>query len=194
MNSASSLPKYVQALATSFGVELRPSGMVAMNGFSFSFFPRNRSVLEWVSNKIRRGLANLQASAQRNNGTNRGEPDPVWRKLDSHSLGGVDHGSLRCVVPRQPGSWSNPSCGSDGDEAATILLLLHDRDDHIGGVVDGLDVDAEDEVEVFVCHGVGWLEGKSVDATSLKPLAHLIPVRRTSIVDDDIDLSVLLDG
>lgn len=52
MNSASSLPKYVQAFATSFGVELRPNGIVAMNGFSFSFLPRNKSVLGDVSAKV----------------------------------------------------------------------------------------------------------------------------------------------
>lgn len=49
MNSASSLPRYAQAFATSCGVELRPSGIVAINGFSFSFLPRNKSVLKSVS-------------------------------------------------------------------------------------------------------------------------------------------------
>jgi hypothetical protein len=56
MNSASSLPRYAQALATSCGVELRPSGIVAMNGFSFSFLPRNKSVLKWSVLKNRRDL------------------------------------------------------------------------------------------------------------------------------------------
>ena len=59
MNSASSLPRYAHAFATSFGVELRPSGIVAMKGFSFSFLPRNRSVLKRVSSKAWNGIGQL---------------------------------------------------------------------------------------------------------------------------------------
>ena len=113
MNSASSLPKYVHAFATSFGVELRPSGIVAMNGFSFSFFPRKRSVLSNVSMQTQQKPAHSQASAQSNDWADRTEADLVWSELDSHGLCRIDHSCFGSIIPSQPWPWANASGGSN---------------------------------------------------------------------------------
>lgn len=95
MKEASSLARYVHALAISSGLEPRPSGTVARNAFSLSGVPKNAAVLDTIQRVLLvPTMDNSQAGTKPKNWTDTVEPDLVLGVLDRKSSSGVDDGSL----------------------------------------------------------------------------------------------------
>ena len=97
-------------------------------------------------------------------------PDVILGVLYRHRLRCVDHRRLTRVIPRQPRPWPDPSRARNVHEDASLALLLHVRNDHLGGVVDTPAIDVETHVKVRVRHVVG----------------RFVPVRRAGVVDHDV--------
>lgn len=120
----------------------------------------------------------LQSSTHTNDWAHTAQTNVVLGVFHGQTLGRIDDGSFRGVVPDQARSRSDTGGGSNVDKHTAIASLLHVWHNNVDRVEDALDVDVHDQVVVLLGHIV----------------VALVAVCSAGIVDDDVDLAIRIDS